>query len=145
MINTELEEIVKIFGMLNRPESDWDMSIPRKWRYKFTHAQAEPLMELRSALRNGGYSFEELDKVDENHLLMKSSDGKDHWVEPDRTGDAGWMLQMSKDETHSIESLHQRNQELKALATELNIREYWGWSVEDVRNVNGLVERRTIQ
>jgi len=62
---------------------------------------------IRTALEDVGYHFEELHE----------------------TEDSQWVLQMSKAEIHTPESLHNRNLKFNGLVEEWGIGLYDGWDV----------------
>lgn len=99
-----------------KEESGWDMSRDMLWGYFFTNDHPEPLALAAKALSALGY------RVVDTYL----SD-KDEPDEPDL-----WWLHVERVETHSVASLHIRNDELTAIAVKSGLGSYDGWDVGPV-------------
>lgn len=104
-MNSNPEDSAEIFRQMH--DAGWDTSLPLKWGFFFFHKHHNMLVDLRVALEGEGYHFEELHKT-KNSL---------------------WVLQMSKDEIHTPESLHARNLQFNRLAEERGVDLYDGWDV----------------
>jgi Regulator of ribonuclease activity B len=104
-MNSDLETAAEVFKRMHG--DGWDTSSPLKWGYFFFHSSRDPLLELRKALEDVDYHFEELHETD----------------------DSEWVLQMSKAEVHTPESLHKRNLKFNELVEQWGIDLYDGWDV----------------
>lgn len=96
-----------------KEESGWDMSRDMLWGFFFTNDQREPLGLAAIELSQLGY------RVVDTYV----SD-KDDLSEPDL-----WWLHVERIETHSVDSLHMRNDELTAFAKTAGLESYDGWDV----------------
>lgn len=99
------EDIETIFAEMR--EQKIDTSQPLRYGYFFFHGSRPPLEELARWLVDNEYEFEDLSDRD--------------------SGD--WVLWVAKTETHSIESLQLRNEEMNRIAKQFGIRDYDGWDV----------------
>ena len=88
----------------------WDISKNLKWSYFFFDKNKEKLMELFEEIKDRNYILESLHKNDTNY----------------------WVLQISKIEIHTPESLHNRNIAMNKLAVFSNVELYDGWDVEQI-------------
>jgi hypothetical protein len=93
--------------------TDWNIYGPMLWGYFFTHHAREPLDAAALTLQSQGYSV----------VSVHLSD-KDDPRDPDL-----WWLHIEKVETHSVESLFARNEQLSEFATHSNIASYDGMDV----------------
>lgn len=84
-----------------------DVARPLRWGYVFFHGEPETLKTFARAMSQNGYEPESLH----------------------RTDDGRWVLQLARTETHSADTLHQRNVELGRLAAESQLNAYDGWDV----------------
>jgi hypothetical protein len=104
-MDANLERTKAMFA--NMKADGLDVSAPLRWGYFLFHGAPEPLAQLAEEMEAFGYSCEGL-----------------------REGDDGqWVLQLSKTEIHSAESLHHRNLKLNELAASRGIDLYDGWDV----------------
>ena len=101
-----LETIVGAFEQM-RSTLGFDVSRPLQWGHFFVASSSEPLRTIRSRLEASGYIYVE------EHRDEKGN----HW------------LQMAKIEVHTPESLHKRNQDLYAFASQFKGVVYDGWDV----------------
>lgn len=101
-------ELATVTAMFEQMHADGvDTSSRLKWGYFFFHSSVAQLVELRTALEKVDYQFEELHETEESE----------------------WVLQMSKAEVHTPESLHKRNLKFNDLVTQWDIDLYDGWDV----------------
>jgi hypothetical protein len=82
-----------------------DTAAPLQWGYFFVNESPSVLEELGVKFEEFGYR---------NESLHQSDDG-------------AWVLQLSKIETHTAESLHARNEKFNALVDDWGIDLYDGW------------------
>ncbi|MCU7835661.1 MAG: ribonuclease E inhibitor RraB [gamma proteobacterium symbiont of Taylorina sp.] len=92
-------------------KAGWNMDQELAWGYFFKHQTIEPLQEIAQELELEGYEV-----IDINQSF------------PDEM----FWLQLEKIEQHSINSLHQRNQEFYQLAEKRHIKQYDGMDVSPV-------------
>jgi hypothetical protein len=93
-------------------QAKFDIDEPCRWSYYFGDSSEEKLTRLGSYLESEGYEpigFLEADEEDED---------------PDTI-----YLRVDMQELHSVESLHQRNQEFLALVAEYGLASYEGMDV----------------
>lgn len=86
----------------------WNMEQELAWGYFFKHETMQPLQQIANELQQQGYEV-----IDINQSY------------PDNM----YWLQLEKIEQHSIESLHQRNQQFYQLAVKKHIHAYDGMDV----------------
>ena len=84
-----------------------DVGRPLRWGYFFFHREPEALKAFARAMTQGAYEPESLH----------------------RTEGGDWVLQIARTETHSAETLHQRNVDLARLAADWRLDQYDGWDV----------------
>ena|SRR5471030_1939816 len=106
------ESLVQMFADIEK-DAKWDMSNDMLWGYFFTNQTRQPLEVASKELSKRGYRFVDIYLSD-----------KDKPSEPDL-----WWLHVERVETHSIDSLHARNQELAIFAKRLNLQSYDGMDV----------------
>lgn len=92
--------------------TDWNIDGPMLWGYFFTDASADKLRALASELDQQGYRFVEM-------FIPELDEGEEEY----------YFLHVEKLEPHSVLSLHQRNQELYALADKFGVDTYDGMDV----------------
>jgi len=88
----------------------WDVSKDLKWGYFFFDKNRENLIKLFELIKDRNYTVESLHQNDSDY----------------------WVLYISKIETHTPESLHNRNMAMNELAEFLNVELYDGWEVEPI-------------
>ena len=110
-VESQLEGIKEIFGEA-KSEDDWDMSEPMLFSFYFVDKSVDKLEKLGLKLESDGYDF-----VDVFELGDEQTD--------ESTGE--YLLHIDKVETHTPESLAQRNVEFQRLADEFEIETYDGW------------------
>lgn len=92
MIERELLE--EMFASI-REQTDWNVDSDLLWSFFFVAASSERLEQLAAALDAQGFTPVELARDDES---------------------GEWWLTVERVETHSVDSLHERNSSLEALA-----------------------------
>ncbi len=113
---SQLEGIREIFDDAKR-EDNWDLSEPMLFSYYFVDTDVDKLEKLGLKLEADGYDF-----VDVFELGDEQTD--------ESTGE--YLLHIDKVETHTPESLAERNVEFANLATEFSIETYDGWEFGEV-------------
>jgi hypothetical protein len=109
------ESLVQMFANIEKGPK-WKMSHDMLWGYFFTNQSRQPLESAAKALSKLGYRV----------VAIYLSD-KDEPGEPDL-----WWLHVERVETHSIDSLHTRNNELATFAKKLGLTSYDGMDVGPV-------------
>jgi hypothetical protein len=110
MAHIPREQLEAMFrGM--RAEADWDTDRDLLWGYFFTDPNPERLKPLASQLVEQGYGFVSIYETDD-----KST----------------YFLHVEREETHTPESLFERNRQLNTLAEEFAIESYDGMDVGPV-------------
>jgi hypothetical protein len=95
----------------NRARGQWDMDGPLLWGYFFTCDTPEPLEAAAPALAAQGYDLVEI-----------------FATEDEGVPELFW-LHVEKVETHSVDTLDQRNRELDAFAAKWGLASYDGMDV----------------
>ena len=107
----QLDDLREMFdGIAAGPR--WDMSGPMRWGYFFTDESEENLQLAAQRLADAGYRVVSIYEAE-----VEASEPAYHW------------LHVERDEIHSPETLHERNQLLDRLADELGLRSYDGMDV----------------
>lgn len=96
-----------------RSNTDWDVDAEMLWGYFFTNEDRKALQTVADLLAVDGYRIVE--------------------IRPDEQNDYFW-LHVEKVETHSSETLHERNQTFYRLADKYGLRSYDGMDVGPVKN-----------
>ncbi|WP_439887819.1 ribonuclease E inhibitor RraB [Pseudomonas sp. MBLB4123] len=109
------DSLVEMFENISN-NTEWDLSSPLLWGYFFTSSKIENLHKSASDLEADGYRFVKI-------FLS----GKDNPDEPDL-----WWLHVEKIETHTPDSLFDRNKELYQFASEHHLDSYDGMDVGPV-------------
>lgn len=107
----ELSQLEEMFANM-RANTDWDLDGPMLWGYFFTDRSAEKLQGLVPVLETQGYRFVDL-------YVPDLDEGDEEY----------FFLHVEKEEVHSPESLHERNQHLYALADLHRLDSYDGMDV----------------
>ena len=110
-VESQLAGIKEIFDEA-KAEDNWDMSEPMLFSFYFVDKSVEKLEKLGLKLESDGYDF-----VDVFELGDEATD--------ESTGE--YLLHIDRVETHTPESLAQRNVEFQRLADEYEIAVYDGW------------------
>lgn len=97
----------------------WDMSRDMLWGYFFTNPTRGPLDVAAIELSGMGYRVV--------HVYLSD---KKQPADPDL-----WWLHVERVETHSVESLHQRNAELAAFAARHGLKAYDGMDVGPAKEI----------
>jgi hypothetical protein len=98
-----------------RAKTSWDLDGPLLWGYFFTDSSGEKLRGLVPVLENKGFRFVDL-------FTPELDEGQAEY----------YFLHVEKVETHSVATLHARNQELESLACQHDIDTYDGMDVGPV-------------
>jgi len=107
----ELETLQQMFNNI-RAETDWNIDGPMLWGYFFTDKSPEKLEAVISDLEALGYRYVDL-------YLPDFEKGEDEF----------YFLHVEKEETHSPDSLFERNRQLYAFADQHNLDTYDGMDV----------------
>jgi len=108
---TKLENLQRMFGDI-RAKTEWNIDGPMLWGYFFVDPSKEKLEKVVPLLEAQGYRFVNL-----------------YVPDLDEDEDEYFFLHMEREETHSIESLHERNQQLTAFTELHHIQSYDGMDV----------------
>ena len=92
------EELVDMFGHITA-NTDWNIAGPMVWGYFFTHDTPEPLKQAVPMLQQEGYELVGL-----------------HASDRDDSDDPLWWLHVERIETHDVDSLFARNEQLSEFA-----------------------------
>ncbi|MBB6092354.1 hypothetical protein HNQ60_001200 [Povalibacter uvarum] len=106
-------QLQSMFDSMRR-DAPWNVDGPLLWGYFFTNKTPEPLRRAGEQLEVMGYRVVDLSE------------------RADAAASARWWLHVEKIETHTVESLHARNQELHALASKMSLNSYDGMDVGPV-------------
>jgi ribosomal 50S subunit-associated protein YjgA (DUF615 family) len=109
------EQLQEMFDSM-RQKTKWNVDGPMLWGYFFTNKSRAPLKKAADDLSALGYRFVDLSK--------RTTKG-----EP-----VVWWLHVEKVETHSVETLHQRNRELTEFAKKWRLDSYDGMDVGPANN-----------
>ena len=113
---SQLEGIREIFETARR-EDDWNLSEEMLYSYFFVDKSVDKLETLGLDLEKRGFDFIDIFEL-----------GDEETSEP--TGE--FLLHIDKIETHTPESLAERNVEFQQLADEYEIDSYDGWEFGEV-------------
>ncbi|MGI8787872.1 MAG: ribonuclease E inhibitor RraB [Pyrinomonadaceae bacterium] len=116
--NTEsqIEGIKEIFAEAER-EDNWNLKDEMLYSYYFVDKSVDKLEKLGLKLEADGYDFIDIFEL-----------GDEETDQP--TGE--YLLHIDKVETHTPESLAQRNVEFQTLADEFEIETYDGWEFGEI-------------
>lgn len=106
-----LDSLQQMFENI-RADTKWNIDGPMLWGYFFTDASVEKLRSLVPLLETQGYRFVDL-------FVPELDDGEDEY----------FFLHVEKEEAHTVESLHERNSQLYALADLHELSSYDGMDV----------------
>lgn len=115
-IESQLEGIREIFAEAKR-EDNWNTDEPMLYSFYFVDKNIEKLEKLGLKLEADGYDFIDIFQL-----------GDEDTEKP--TGE--YLLHIDKIETHTPESVAQRNVEFQKLADELEIETYDGWEFGEI-------------
>lgn len=110
-----LEQLEEMFGNIEN-STDWDLDAPLLWGYFFTDESEGHLIRIVPLLQAQGYRFVDLYKPELDEGVEESADDY-------------FFLHVEKEEQHSAQSLHERNQQLYAFAQLHRLRSYDGMDV----------------
>jgi hypothetical protein len=113
---SQLEGIREIFDEATR-EDNWNLSEEMLYSYYFVDKSVDKLEKLGLKLEADGYDF-----VDVFELGDEATD--------ESTGE--YLLHIDRVETHTPESLAERNVEFQRLADEFEIETYDGWEFGEI-------------
>jgi len=112
-----LKKLTEMFEDISK-NTDWDMKSPMLWGYFFTHHEAHPLEKVKKLLEVKGYTFVDL------YLAEKENEQEEDV----------FFLHIEKIETHTPNSLDERNNQFYILADEHGLDSYDGMDVGPVDN-----------
>lgn len=115
-IESQLEGIREIFAEAKR-EDNWNTDEPMLYSFYFVDKNIEKLEKLGLKLEADGYDFIDIFQL-----------GDEDTEKP--TGE--YLLHIDKIETHTPESVAQRNVEFQKLADEFEIDTYDGWEFGEI-------------
>jgi hypothetical protein len=102
-----LEQLEEMFSKM-RANTPWNVDGPLLWGYFFTASTEEPLKSAAQHLSALGYSFVEVHQTEDQAI---------------------WFLHVERGETHTPQSLYERNEKLQELASSLGLDSYDGMDV----------------
>lgn len=106
------QQLAAMFAQIAR-ETSWDLGKPLLWGYFFLNPERGPLERAIPLLRQKGYRIVGVSLADKRSPL-----------DPDT-----WRLHVEREEVHTVDSLHRRNDELNRFAAEHGIASYDGMDV----------------
>src|SRR5215510_1001643 len=95
------EQLMDMFDQITA-NTDWNVAGPMVWGYFFTHDTSEPLNQAAAMLQQQGYELVGVYASDED-----DSEGPE---------DPLWWLHVERIETHEVDSLFARNEQLSEFA-----------------------------
>ena len=104
-----------------RDEAGWDLSKPMLWGFFFTDHLPARLEAAANVLTSQGYHFVAIYEPDIDAAVIDS--------EAETAKAPLYFLHIERVELNTPASLHARNGELNALATEFDLSSYDGWDV----------------
>ena len=113
---SQLEGIREIYEIA-RTEDGWDVTGEMLYSFYFVDKSVEKLEKLEPYLEKQGYDFIGIFELGDNET-------------GESTGE--YLLHIDKVETHTPESLAERNVEFQKLADEYEIESYDGWEFGEV-------------
>lgn len=111
-----LDSLEQMFDNI-QANTDWDMSEPMLWGYFFTDRSEEKLRTVAPLLEEQGYRYVDL-------FIPELDEGEEEY----------FFLHVEKEEIHTPQSLHQRNQHFYALAERYELDSYDGMDVGPVQS-----------
>lgn len=106
-----VEALQQMFDKI-RANTKWLIDGPMLWGYFFTDGSAEKLRGVVPVLEAQGYRYVDM-------FVPELEEGEEGY----------FFLHVEKEETHTVESLHERNQQLYALADLHGLSSYDGMDV----------------
>lgn len=113
---SQIADIKEIFAEAKR-EDNWNLDEDMLYSYYFVDESVEKLEKFGNLLEEKGFDF-----IDIFELGDEETD--------EATGE--YLLHIDKEETHTPESLAERNVEFSSLAAEHGIQSYDGWEFGEV-------------
>lgn len=113
---SQLETIKEIFETAKR-EDNWDLAEPMLYSFYFVDSDVDKLEKLGEELESQGYDFVDIFELGDEET-------------GESTGE--FLLHIDKVETHTPESLAERNVEFQKLADKYEVKSYDGWEVGEV-------------
>ena len=113
---SQLEGIRKIFDEA-KTEDNWNLDEPMLYSFYFVDTDADKLEQLGVELEEKGYDFVGVFELGDEET-------------EESTGE--YLLHIDKEETHTPETLAQRNVEFQQLADQHEITTYDGWEFGEV-------------
>jgi len=95
-----------------RETTDWNIDGPMLWGYFFTDKSPDRLRTLTDELERTGYRFVDM-------FMPELDEGQDEH----------YFLHIERIESHTVQSLHRRNEDLEALAQRFGVDSYDGMDV----------------
>lgn len=111
----EKQQLEEVFENI-RNETDWDLNDDLLWGYFFTDGDPELLTKAAQELEQADYSVVDI-------FAAADEEGEDLGF---------YVLHVEKIETHTVDSLHERNNELYAFAEKHGLETYDGMDVTDL-------------
>jgi hypothetical protein len=113
---SQLETIKDIFETAKK-EDGWNFAEPMLYSFYFVDEDADKLEKLGDHLESEGYDFIDIFELGDEET-------------GESTGE--YLLHVDRVETHTPESLAERNVELQRLADEYEIETFDGWEVGEI-------------
>ena len=113
---SQLETINEIFAQA-KSEDNWNLEEPMLYSFYFVDESVDKLEKLGLKLEADGYDFIDIFELGDEETN-------------ESTGE--YLLHIDKIETHTPESLAERNVEFQKLADEYEIETYDGWEFGEV-------------
>jgi hypothetical protein len=113
---SQLETIKDIFETAKK-EDGWNFAEPMLYSFYFVDKDADKLEKLGDHLESEGYDFIDIFELGDEET-------------GESTGE--YLLHVDRVETHTPESLAERNVELQRLADEYEIETFDGWEVGEI-------------
>jgi Protein of unknown function (DUF1260). len=113
---SQLETIKEIFETA-RTEDGWNFDEPMLYSFYFVDEDVEKLEKLGNRLESEGYDFIDIFELGDEDT-------------GESTGE--YLLHIDRVETHTPESLAERNVELQRIADEYEVQTFDGWEVGEV-------------
>jgi hypothetical protein len=113
---SQLETIREIFAQAKQ-EDNWNLDEPMLYSFYFVDESVEKLEKLGLYLEKEGYDFVDIFELGDEETEQSTGE---------------YLLHIDKVETHTPESLAQRNVEFQRLADEYEIETFDGWEFGEV-------------
>lgn len=113
---SQIEGIEQIFAAAKK-EDNWDLTEDMLYSYYFVDKDADKLEKLGLFLEENGYDFIDVFELGDEETGASTGEN---------------LLHIDKEETHTPQSLAERNVEFAKLAKEYEIESYDGWEFGEV-------------